>query len=118
LGSVLIQIILQKTLGTDNNAIPWNQRAKTLAHVLIGFSFVMALGFPIASICIPNVQERVTDDDPEAKGKRRLVSKKLEKLAPGILAAELDGQLIGGRWFEEHWPKYLTWKRRTRRIEE
>jgi hypothetical protein len=89
-----------------------------LAHVLIGFSFIMALGFPIAWICIPNVQERVTDDDPDARGNRKLVSKKLEKLAPGILAAELDGQLIGGMWFAEYWRKYLEWKRRTRRIED
>lgn len=106
LGSVVIQAILSTVISKDNDPGVFNSQAKKLSWVLIGFSFVMAGGFPITEIFIPDVQQERGDD-------AGLESKTLEALAPGIPAADRDKQVLGGRWFREHWPAWLTPGRRS-----
>jgi PHS family inorganic phosphate transporter-like MFS transporter len=99
LGSVIVQLILKSIIHKDNDAKVFNHQAHRLSWVLIGFFFVMAAGWPLAHICIPNLQKRGSDG--------KLVSKSLEDLAKGIPAVERDGQVLGIDWIKCHWPVSL-----------
>jgi PHS family inorganic phosphate transporter-like MFS transporter len=70
----------------------FNKDSKSLGNVLIGFSFVIAIGILFARAWIPDVQRPGL-----RRGRRVLVSMKLEELARGKRRAEEDGQIIGFR---------------------
>jgi PHS family inorganic phosphate transporter-like MFS transporter len=84
LGSMLIQAILYAQ-HMDN----FSKDSKCLGNVLIGFSFVIAIGFLFARAWIPDAQRPGL-----RRGRRVLVSMKLEELARGKRRAEEDGQII------------------------
>ena len=69
-----------------------NSYSKSLGNVLIGFSFVIEIGILFARAWIPDVQRPGL-----RRGRRVLVSMKLEELARGKRWAEEDGQIIGFR---------------------
>ena len=69
-----------------------NKSSKSLGNVLIGFSFVIAIEVLFAWVWIPDVQRPGL-----RRGRRVLVSMKLEGLARGKRRAEDDGQIIGFR---------------------
>ncbi|KAF2464387.1 MFS general substrate transporter [Lindgomyces ingoldianus] len=106
LGSVLIRIILHESVRKKSDQNAFNQQAVKLSWTLIAFSVVMALGFPITKIFLPDVQRDQRREDGT------LVDKTLEDLSPGLSAAERDNQLLGALWFREHWPSLLSRNRR------
>ena len=64
-------------------------KTRSLWAMSIGFSFVVAIGFLFAWAWIPDVQHPGL-----RRGRRVLVSMKLEELARGKRRAEEDGQII------------------------
>ena len=69
-----------------------NKDSKSLGNVLIGFSLVIAIEALFAWAWIPDVQRPGL-----RRGRRVLVSMKLEELARGKRKAEEDDQIIGFR---------------------
>ncbi|KAF2004535.1 MFS general substrate transporter [Amniculicola lignicola CBS 123094] len=107
LGSVVVRIALHSLIKRDNTPDEFNNRAKKLMWVMIFFAFTIMSGFLVTKIFIPDVQDSI------GRGKdRRLVSKTLEVLAPGLSGPGMERQSLGLRWFKDHWP---TWLRHTRR---
>jgi len=69
-----------------------NKDSKSLGNVLIGSSFVIVIEVLFAWVWIPDVQRPGL-----RRGRRVLVSVKLDELARGRRRAEEDGQIIGFR---------------------
>ncbi|ORX98812.1 major facilitator superfamily domain-containing protein [Clohesyomyces aquaticus] len=101
LGSVLIQVILHQVIRKEFDQDAFQRKAMKLSWTLIAFSGVMALGFPVTRIFMPDVQREQRNED------KTLIDKSLEDLAPGFEAAEWDNQLLGALWFRKHWPSLL-----------
>jgi hypothetical protein len=87
LASLLMKITLHYTA---NRSSRWSIRGHSIIGVSVAF---LVLGTFFAWIWIPEVQSlRILEND-----KSRLMDKKLEDLAEGIMIAQRDGQVIGLR---------------------
>jgi PHS family inorganic phosphate transporter-like MFS transporter len=146
LGSVLIQVILHEVIRKESDQDAFQQKAMKFFWTLIVFSFIMALGFPITLIFLPDVQNVQNDQRRESRTlldkiafrvflalifpipkmclpeqqyeDRTFVDRTLEELAPGISAAERDNQLLGAPWFREHWPSFLSRRHKKRNLDD
>jgi hypothetical protein len=131
LGSVLIQWILHEVIRKESEQDAFHRKAIKLSWTLIAFSFVMALGFPVTKIFLPEMQIGQRRESKTALDKityrvarglalpiriclpnwefedRNFVDKTLEALAPGIYAAENDHpEVLSGICFRYHWPPF------------
>ena len=106
-GSVVVRVALHSMIKRDSTPDEFNNRAKKLMWVMIFYAFTMMGGFVVTKIFIPDVQESI------GRGRdKRLVSKTLEALAPGLSAPGMEKQSLGMRWFKDHWPTQLRRDRR------